>query len=304
MLSGDLARYTDQKRSLGFKFGSQLVVLTSFVTFAEECGDRYVRNSRVLEWAVQAQSPEHRRTRLLTVRRFALALHAENAHHQVPVADALGHAKIKRRPPYIYRPDEIVRLLRAAAALGPEGSIRPIMYATLLGLIAATGIRIAEALALQLDDVSADGLVIRESKFHKSRLLPLHTTTRHALDGYLLARRQAAVAGHALFVSIAGRSLPYTTVRNVFLQLLDRTKLRGAHAGRDPRIHDLRHVFAVRSLEQCRHDRGAVARHLLALSTYLGHAHVTDTYWYLHATPVLMSQIAEAGEALLMGGPA
>jgi integrase len=241
MLSGDLARYTDQKRLLGFKFGSQLVVLTSFVTFAEECGDRYVRNARVLEWAVQARSPEHRRTRLLTVRRFALALHAENAHHQVPAADALGHAKIKRRPPYIYRPDEIVRLLRAAAALEPEGSIRPIMYATLLGLIAATGIRIAEALALQLDDVTADGIVIRESKFHKSRLLPLHTTTRQALDGYLLARRQAAVAGHALFASIAGRSLPYTTVRNVFLQLLDRTKLRGAHAGRDPRIHDLRH---------------------------------------------------------------
>lgn len=304
MLSRDLACYIDQKRSLGFKFRSQHVLLRGFVTFAEECGDRYVRNARVLAWAARAPSPEHRRTRLLTVRRFALALHAENARHQVPAADVLGYAKIKRRPPYIYRPDEIVRLLRAAAALEPAGSIRPIMYATLLGLIAATGIRIAEALALRLDDVTADGLVIRESKFQKSRLLPLHTTTRQALDGYLLARRQAAVAGRALFVSIGGRSLPYNTVRNVFLQLLDRTKLRGAHAGRDPRIHDLRHTFAVRSLEQCRHDRSAVARHLVALSTYLGHTHVTDTYWYLQATPVLMSQIAEAGEALLMGGAA
>jgi integrase len=132
----------------------------------------------------------------------------------------------------------------------------------------------------------------------------LHATTRQALDGYLLARREVAVAGGALFISVAGRSLPYNTVRRIFLQLLDRTKLRRAHSGRDPRIHDLRHTFAVRSLEQCRYDRSAVARHIVALSTYLGHAHVTDTYWYLQATPVLMGQIAEAGEALLTGGAA
>jgi integrase len=304
MLSRDLARYIDQKRSLGFKFSSQNVVLRSFVTFAKESGDRYIRSARVLAWAAQASSPEHRRTRLLTVRRFALALHAENARHQVPAADALGHAKGKRRPPYIYSPDEIVRLLRAAAALEPTGSIRPIMYATLLGLIAATGIRIAEALALQLDDVTADGLVVRETKCHKSRLLPLHATTRQALDGYLAARREVPAADRALFISVAGKSLPYNSVRNVFLQLLDRTKLRGVHAGRDPRIHDLRHTFAIRSLEQCSHDRSAVTRHIVALSTYLGHAHVTDTYWYLQATPVLTGQIAEAGEALLMGGAA
>jgi integrase len=138
------------------------------------------------------------------MRRFALALHAENARHQVPATDALGTPKVKRRPPYLYRPDEIVRLLRAAAAR--------------TGRLDAAG--------------HADGLVIRESKFQKSRLLPLHTTTRQALDGYLLARRQAAVAGHTLLVSIAGRSLPSTTVRNVFLHHLNGTK-----PGRDPRIH-------------------------------------------------------------------
>jgi len=301
MLSRDLAHYIDQKRSLGFKFNWQNVVLRSFVMFAKERGDRYIRNTRVLAWAAEASSPEHRRTRLLTVRRFALALHAENARHQVPAADALGHARVKRRPPYIYSPDEIERLLLAAAALKPAGSIRPVMYATLLGLIAATGIRIAEALRLELDDVTADGLVIRESKFRKSRLLPLHATTRQALDRYLIARREVP-SGDALFISIAGKPLPYNTVRRIFLQLLDRTRLQGVHAGRDPRIHDLRHTFAVRSLEQCRHDRTAVARHIVALSTYFGHTHVTDTYWYLQATPVLMGQIAEAGEALLMGG--
>lgn len=303
MLSRDLARYIDQKRSLGFKFSCQNVVLKSFVAFAVKRGDRYIRSARVLAWAAQASSPEHRRTRLLMVRRFALVMHAENARHQVPAADAIGQARVKRRPPYIYSSDEIERLLRAAAALEPAGSIRPIMYTTLLGLIAATGIRIAEALALQVDDVTVDGLIIRETKFHKSRLVPLHGTVRQALDRYLIARREVA-GGNALFISIAGQPLPYSTVRRVFLHLLDSTKLRRAHAGRDPRIHDLRHTFAVRSLEQCSHDRIAVARHIVALSTYLGHAHVTDTYWYLQATPVLMGQIAEAGEALLGGGAA
>lgn len=302
MLSRDLACYIDRKRSLGFKFHNQNILLRGFVRFAEERGDRFITSARVLAWAARAPSPEHRRTRLLTVRRFALALHAENARHQIPQADALGRATTKRRPPYIYRSDEIVRLLRAAAALEPAGSIRPILYMTLLGLIAATGMRIAEALALQLDDVTADGLVIRETKFQKSRFLPLHATVRQALDRYLIDRRKLSTADRALFISAGGRSLPYNTVRNVFLQLLDRIGLRGAHSGRDPRIHDLRHSFAVRSLEQCSHDRSAVARHIVALSTYLGHAHVTDTYWYLQATPVLMGQIAEAGEALLVGG--
>ncbi|MCD9825123.1 tyrosine-type recombinase/integrase [Bradyrhizobium japonicum] len=304
MLSQYLAKYVDQQQSLGFKFRVQQILLRGYVGFAEECGDRHIRSARVLAWAARAPSPEQRRNRLLTVRRFALAMHAEDPRHQVPVADALGHAVVKRRPPYIYSAEEIARLLRAAAALRPAGSIRPTMYATLFGLLTATGMRIAEALALQIDDVTADGLVVRQTKFQKSRLLPLHATARLALDRYLVARRSLTTTDRALFVSVAGQSLPYNTARRIFLQLLDGTNLRGAHSGRDPRIHDLRHTFAVRSLEQCRHDRAAVVRHIVALSTYLGHAHVTDTYWYLQATPVLMGQIAEAGEALLIGGAA
>jgi integrase len=304
MLTRDLARYVDQQRSLGFKFRVQHILLRGFVAFAEQRGDKHVKNARVLAWAAEAPSPEQRRNRLLTVRRFALAMHAEDPRHEVPAADALGHAVAKRRSPYIYGRDEIARLLRAAAAIEPASSIRPIVYTTLFGLLAATGMRVAEALALQLGDVTADGLVIRETKFQKSRLLPLHATVQQAVDRYLVARQKVGDANRALFISVAGRLLPYSTARGVFLQLLDRTGLRGAHAGRDPRIHDLRHTFAVRSLEQCGHDRAAVARHIGALSTYLGHAHVTDTYWYLQATPVLMAQVAEAGEALLMGGAA
>ena len=303
MLSRDLARHVEQRRSLGFRCHSDHILLRGFVAFAEQRGDTHVKSARALAWAAEAPSPGQRRNRLHAVRRFARAMHAEERRHQVPAADAFGRSGRRRRQPYIYSPHEIARLLGAAAALEPAGSIRPIMYTTLFGIVAATGMRIAEALALRLDDITLDGLVVRESKYHKSRLLPVHATTRQALDTYLIARRRA-VADDALFISVAGKPLSYNTVRNVFLRLLDRTKLRGTHAGCDPRIHDLRHTFAVRSLEQCGHDQTAVARHIVALSTYLGHAHVTDTYWYLQATPVLMGQIAEAGEALLTGGVA
>ena len=162
--------------------------------------------------------------------------------------------------------------------------------------------RISEALALRLDDVAADGLIIRQTKFQKSRLLPLHETTQRALDAYLSVRMRLGVLDGALLVSTTGKAPSYHTVVAIFLRLARSIGLRGASGQPGPRIHDLRHTFAVRSLEQCRqHDREAVARHVVALSTYLGHAHVTDTYWYLHATPVLMGQIAEACEALHRG---
>ncbi|WOH80359.1 tyrosine-type recombinase/integrase [Bradyrhizobium sp. BEA-2-5] len=304
MLSQDLARYVDLQRSLGFKFRIQHILLRGFVAFAEEHGDGHVKNARALAWAARAPSPEQRRNRLLTVRRFALAMHAEDGRHEVPAPDALGNAVVRRRSPYIYTPNEIDELIRAAAALRPAGSMRPLTYVTLLGLLAATGMRISEALALQLDDVTVDGLLIRQTKFQKNWLLPLHATTERALDRYLAARAKLGCRNLALFVSGPGGQLPYNTVKGVFLQLLTSAGLEGVSSPRKPRIHDLRHTFAVRSLEQCQHDRDAVARHIVALSTYLGHAHVTDTYWYLQATPILMKQIARDGEALLVGGDA
>ena len=207
----------------------------------------------------------------------------------------------ERRTPHIYRADEVTRLMRAAAQLEPADSIKPLMYSTLLGLLAATGMRISEALALRLEDVTADGLIVRQTKFHKSRLVPLHDTTRRRLDEYLSVRVRLGVLEGALFVSNAGTAPAYSTVVAIFLRLARSIGLRGEAGQPGPRVHDLRHTFAVRSLEQCRHHREAVARHIVALSTYLGHAHVTDTYWYLHATPILMGQIAEAGEALHRG---
>jgi integrase len=304
MLNQDLVRYVNLHRSMGFKFRVQHSLLSNFIRFAEAHDDQHVYSHRVLEWAISAPSPHQRRNRLLTVRRFALAMHAEDPRHQVPPAEAFGAGLFERKAPHLYSEDDIARLMHAAALLQPAGSIRPLMYETLFGLLAATGMRIAEALCLRLGDVTADGLIIRQTKFHKSRLLPLHETTWRALNAYLAARMSLGTLDGSLFVSNTGKAPSYNTVMAIFLRLARSIGLRGGPGQRGPRIHDLRHTFAVRSLEQCEHDRGAVNRHIVALSTYLGHAHVTDTYWYLQATPLLMIRIAEAGETLHRRGAA
>jgi integrase len=301
MLSTDVMRYVELHRAVGFRFHTQHQLLRGFAAFADAHGDEFVRIERALDWASRSSSPAQRRNRLLEVRRFALAMRPEDARHEVPAADALGRAFYRRRIAHIYSPDEIIRLTRATAKLGPTGSIRPLMYATLFGLVAATGMRISEVLAMKLDDATADGLIVRQTKFHKSRLVPLHPTTQQALDAYINVRRKLGVLDGSLFVSLLGKKLAYTTVDAIFLRLARSIGLRGEPGQRGARIHDLRHTFAVRSLEQCGHDDNTVARHLAALSTYLGHVHATSTYWYLQATPALMEQIANAGEALHQG---
>jgi integrase len=274
------------------------------VAHAESLGDEFVDSARVIAWAAQAPSTAQRRNRLLTVRRFALALRAEDIRHEVPTADVFGCSGPRRRKPHIYAPEEIARLLAAAARLGPATSLSAATYETLFGLLAATGMRISEALALQVADVMADGLLIRATKFQKNRLLPLHDTVRAALCRYLQLRARIASASDSLFVSVKHGPLPYDTVAGTFRRLARSLGLRGGAGQPGPRIHDLRHTFAVRSLEGCASDRQAITRHLLALSTYLGHARVADTYWYLEATPVLLREVAEAGEILLQGVPA
>ena len=131
----------------------------------------------------------------------------------------------------------------------------------------------------------------------------MHETAKAALERYLIERARRLVFAKAVFVSSNGQSLMYPTVRETFLRLMVRAGLR-KFRGRGPRIHDLRHTFAVRSLERCQSDRRSVAQHLVALSTYLGHTNVTDTYWYLEATPIIMRGIAAAGEAMHQGGAA
>jgi integrase len=300
MLSAIVERHVALHHAVGYRFRVQSGLLRDYARFAEARGEEFVVATTALEWAAKGPSAGTRRGRLHIVRRFARLMHAEDPHHQVPPPGAFG-PQAPRRTPYIFTQKEICALLTAAGSLGPKGSLRPKVYSTMLGLIAATGMRISEALALRLDDITGAGLLIRETKFRKSRLLPLHPTTQRALDAYLAARADHAGIDAAVFLSERTTGLRYPTVIAAFLAVV---RAMGIHPGvgkRGPRIHDLRHTFAVHSLEQCAGSREDVARHMLALSTYLGHAHIFDTYWYLQATPRLLSDVAACSEALARG---
>ena len=302
MLSQDVERYATLQRTVGYKFGQQSRSLKHFADYAMAHGDEFVCVERVLAWAAQTPSAQQRCRLVARVRRFALAMHAENPRHEVPPRDCVGHAKVARRLPYIYTAEEIDRIMRAAYQMPTKGFIGPATLTTLLGLLASTGLRISEALSLQCSDIGDDGLIIRKSKHGKSRLLPLHETTQAALGWYLSERARRPVYTQAVFVSSNGQALLYATVRETFRRLVACAGLRPESSSSGPRMHDLRHTFAVRSLEQCQPDRQAVAQHMVALSTYLGHTNVTDTYWYLEATPIIMRGIAMAGEAMHQGG--
>jgi integrase len=170
------------------------------------------------------------------------------------------------------------------------------------GLIAACGLRVSEALRLRMEDLTSDGLVIRRTKFRKSRLVPMHQTTQAELERYLDHRRRLGGADDHVFISLRGTALAYSTVNKTFLALVRGLGLHPGPGKPGPRIHDLRHGFAVRALESCPKDRGSISQHMLALATYMGHTHITDTYWYLQATPLLMTHIADACRAFLEGG--
>jgi integrase len=300
MLSTIVERHIALHLATGYLFRRQSCLLRSFAKYAESRGDDVVRASTAVEWAGLGPTVSTRHGRLEVVRRFARLMHAEDQRHEIPPAAVFG-GRPRRRTPYIFPPREIQSLLKAASLLGPRGSLRPRTYATLLGLIAATGLRISEALALRLDDVTSAGLVIRVTKFRKSRLVPIHPTTRAALDVYLRARAKHA-NDDAVFVSEWRTRMSYSTVLTTFLTLVRQIGIHPGPGRPGPRIHDLRHTFAVRSLEQCAGNRDDIARHTLALSTYLGHAHVADTYWYLQATPKLLAEIASRAESLAKRG--
>jgi integrase len=228
-------------------------------------------------------------------------MHAEHDRHEIPPRDVFGKGKRPRPTPHIIAVTDIDRIMQAALSLPPIASLTPYTYHYLIGLLATTGLRVSEAVALLQTDMTADGLLIRETKFHKTRLIPIDASTRKALAEYLSLRRRIGGSDPHLFVLSTGEPPDHASVTRAFIKLARQAGLRPA-SGRGPRLHDLRHSFAVRSLEQCGSDRAAISRHMLALSTYLGHACLSDTYWYLEATPVLTRQIAEAAEAFGKGG--
>jgi integrase/recombinase XerD len=301
VLSGDVDRYIALRRTLGYKLRKPARHLRVFADYATSCGEEHVRTATVMAWVTAAgRTQEARAERFRNVALFARFLHAEDPRHEVLARNPF--AVRKTRPvPYIYTPDEIARILDAAGKLRRQrpNPLRRELYITMFGLIAATGLRVSEAIALRVDDVWPDGVLhIRETKFCKSRLVPLHQTVVDALGHYLEKRRRSAAVSDHLFPSVQHRALCPSTVNYTFRCLLRQANIAPGRK-HQPRIHDLRHTFATRALEQCGAERGEVARHFVALSTYLGHVDIRQTYWYLQATPEMMTDIAAAAEMLV-----
>lgn len=302
MMTQALNSYLAVRRAAGFQLKKVERLLRSFAQFCCNNGKTHVCAQTAIEWAALASSPAQRGFRLKTVAHFARYLRAEEPRHEVPPDDFFGGYQIRRRIPFIFTTADINRVVERALQLSPRGSLRPHAYSTLFALLSVTGMRVSEALALRFEDITADGLLIRDTKFGKSRLLPLHQTATVALEKYLLLRRRVAGADSHIFVSGRGKKLPYSTVRYTFQTLVRALKLHARPGQPHPRLHDLRHSFATRALESCPEGRDTIACHMVALATYLGHSSIQNTYWYFEATPQLLADIAGACERLVHGG--
>jgi integrase len=303
--------YLDERRSVGFALTISGAQLLAFARFADASGHRGpLTRQLITRWArdeAKRATPLTWTRRIEVIRPFAKHRARIEPGSYVPKADTFGRRR-RRLAPHVYTDREIVDLLAAADRLLPRGTLRPATYRALFGLIAATGLRVSEALRLQCDDVDLDTgmLTVRQTKFTKSRLVPLHPTTVRALKQYLALRRRhlPTVQDGPFLASARGTALAKRTVHWVFDRLRKQLgwTARGGHAA--PRIHDLRHTFICRRV-QLWHEHGTdIENAMVALSTYVGHAKVSDTYWYLTAVPDLMSvtgcrfeRFVEAGDA-------
>jgi len=293
-------QYLALRRSAGFVLSNAQYLLRSFAAFAADRQQRHVRTATVIDWASRAPSSAQRQTRYQTVRQFAQHVRVEDPRHELPPPNHFGPSKI-RRVPRIYTAAEIDRLVLAATQLSAGAALRSQTYATLISLLAATGLRISEALHLRYGDVTPDGLLVRKTKFQKSRLVPLHETAVAGLGRYLAQRRTVHLASDHVFVDDNGQPLGYGTVYRVFGRLAQSAGIAPLR-GHRPRLHELRHTFALRALQATPAGRQRIGQHMLALSTYLGHVSIDSTYWYLESTSELLADIAAAGEAYLGGG--
>ena len=292
--------YLAVRRAVGFTLSNTEYLLRSFAAFATDRKEAHIRTATAIDWASQAKSVAQRHTRHQTICRFAQYLRVEDFRHELPPAKHFGYRK-SRRVPHIYSRDEIDGLVLAATRLPSSDLLLPRTYAALISLLAATGLRISEALHLLVTDITPNGLLIRRTKFQKTRLVPLHATAVTGLARYLMHRQEARSGGDHVFVSDEGQPLVYWKVHGVFRALLKSAGIKPS-GGRWPRIHELRHTLAVRALESSPTGRQRIGQHMLALATYLGHVNINATYWYLETTPELLLDIAVVAEKFVQGG--
>lgn len=291
--------YLSIRRAVGFKLARTEGLLLGFVAFAESEGATTVSTDLALRWAIlPAQaSPGWWNSRLSVVRCFARHLSAIDVSTEVPPLDALPRVpgSTRRAEPYLYSPTEIVALMDAAASA--RFALTAATCRTVIGLLAVTGMRVSEALGLDNDDVDWERgvLVVRQSKFGRSREVPLHESTVGALHEYSTTRdeRFSSPRSQSFFVSWSGGRLSYGAMRGHFARLVSVAGMMPASPRCRPRLHDLRHSFASATLEDWYRAGLDVQSRLPLLSTYLGHVDPASTYWYLSAKPGLLASAAE-----------
>jgi integrase/recombinase XerD len=301
-----LTDYLSIRRSLGYKLGQTGQLLHGFVDHLEQAGIDTVTIEHAVAWSTQPTTASIAwwARRLSMVRGFATYLAAIDPATEVPPRDLLPRGR-QRATPFLYSEEDLAALLAAT------GQIRSPWLAatfyTLIGLLAVTGLRIGEAIALNHDDLDRGHglLLIRSGKFGKARQLPLHPTTTQALTCYLEQRDTLVPAPEtaALFVSTVGRRLHRSAVNDTFRRMVARAGLEARPGSCRPRIHDLRHSFAVASLLETYRSGADVHSRLPLLSTYLGHAEPESTYWYLSAAPELLALAGQRLDDHLGGRP-
>ncbi|HEY6372935.1 MAG TPA: tyrosine-type recombinase/integrase [Candidatus Sulfotelmatobacter sp.] len=297
-LKESIQDYLALRRGLGFKLKKHSRFLEEFVLFLEQAGESRITARLALQWATQPQhiQPAEWAARLSVVRGFARHRSAIDSGTEIPPEGLLPY-RPKRAKPYLYSDEQIHQLLEAAKNMPSTHSLQPWTHYCLFGLLAVTGLRISEALNLKSTDVDwSEGiLTVRDSKFGKSRLIPLHASSLQVLADYG-ARRDRLFAHRKtpyFFCSRRDGRLDEGQVRRVFYAISRQIGIRGASASRGPRLHDFRHRFAVQTLLHWHRTGEDVRRRLPILSTYLGHGHVTDTYWYVTGTPELMAEVGQ-----------
>ncbi len=288
--------YLAYRRALGYQIRAEAQMLQSFARYADDSGHQGPLTTELaLQWArlPERSARLYQARRLEVVRTLARYLVPREPGTEIPPRGLLGPAHA-RGPAFLYSESDIAALIEAARKLTPTGGLRPLTYATLIGLLACTGLRISEALTLGADDVNlqAGVLTIRRTKFRKSRLVPLHTRALGPIRDYAAVRDRSCGRdpGTTFFVSATGHRLPYTTVRHTFHGLLRQAMPGVVPVGRTrPRLHDLRHTFVCRRLLAWYRDGVDIDRVTDQLSAYLGHVKVSDTYWYLTGAPELLA---------------
>jgi integrase len=305
-LRGALADYLDVRWALGAKLDRAEKLLGQFVSYLEARHAEVITVEHALAWATLPQrSGWWHAMRLSAVRRFAVYLHNLDERTQVPPPGLIAHTK-HRATPYLYSDAEIYALVQAATRL--PSRVCAATYPVLIGLLAATGMRFGEAIALDVGDFDSHGgiLTVRDGKFGKSRLLPLHPSTTAALRAYLQQRSRLLHDRHlvdsgALLISNAGTRLDHSRAQRTWRKLRTVVGLTPRSGNCRPRIHDLRHSFAVSTLlDWYRHGHDVPAL-LPRLSTYLGHADPKHTFWYMSAAPELLALAGQRLDAHLGG---